>query len=515
MRRSILRGVYVSLGVLAGAAACAGPPSSSHETPANSAGTSTSAGSGANVAGTSASAGSGANTAGTSTTGGAATNGGSAGASTCASPCAVGQTCSNGACVCAAGRLDCGGTCVEVQSDPNNCGKCANACAANQVCSKGACGAGCAAGLTKCGAACVDITGSQVNCGMCGNTCPADQSCWQSACICPTGQATCGANGACVDVQASTTNCGKCGTKCATGATCSMGACACPGIQIACNGACVDPSADKNNCGACGKVCGSGTSCLSGACLDPATLSCSGSQANKSCTKDANITLGQYWVNNNWWGGNTGTGETCIWSNCSTGDLAGWGQSFNWTGQAGAVKTYAALIYGWQWGWKTNAGGQRLVTTLPLQLSTSKAVNCGWNFAVTQTNTITINVAYDLFAHTVSNAGTNDDPTDEIMIWLYRANGAAPLGGKQNGTLNAGGGTFDLYSGDNTRWKVHSYVRQTNATTAVLNLMDFMHDLATRGLVSNTKYLSSVQAGSEIFSGQGQVQTNGFYCRVQ
>jgi hypothetical protein len=58
-------------------------------------------------------------------------------------------------------------------------------------------------------------------------------------------------------------------------------------------------------------------------------------------------------------------------------------------------------------------------------------------------------------------------------------------------------------------------VRQANATTAVLDMMDFMHDLASRGLVANTKYLSSVQAGSEIFSGQGQVQTNGFYCRVQ
>ena len=62
---------------------------------------------------------------------------------------------------------------------------------------------------------------------------------------------------------------------------------------------------------------------------------------------------------------------------------------------------------------------------------------------------------------------------------------------------------------------MHSYVRQTNATTAVMNLMDFMHDLASRNLVASSKYLSSVQAGSEIFSGQGQVQTNGFYCRVQ
>lgn len=434
----------------------------------------------------------------------------------CGKPCATGQACQSGVCGCATGSMSCNGACADIQSDPANCGACGKACTTGQVCSKGACSAGCAAGLTKCGAACVDVTGSQINCGTCGNACPTDQTCWQSACICGTGEGACGANNACIDVQANTTHCGKCGNACAKGATCTAGACTCPGAQIVCNGTCVDAAADKNNCGKCGTVCTGSTSCLSGACLDPSTLSCSGAQTGNSCTKDANVTLGPYWVNNNWWGASGASGQTCIWGNCSTGDLAGWGQSFNWSGgTAGQVKTYASIIYGWQWGWKTGSGGQRLVTTLPLQLNTSKAVNCGWNFAVTQTGTITINVAYDLFVHTVSNAGTNDDPTDEIMIWLYRANGAGPLGTKQGATFDAGGGTFDFYSGDNTRWKVHSYVRQTNATTAVLNMMDFMKDLAKRGLVANTKYLSSVQAGSEIFSGQGQVQTNGFYCRVQ
>jgi xyloglucan-specific endo-beta-1,4-glucanase len=514
MCRSIQRGILVFIGVLAGVAACSAPSTQS-PSPTSSAGTPSAAGAQSGLAGVSSVGGAGPSpTAGTTSTAGVPTVGGSA-ASTCATPCTVGQVCTNGACVCATGRSSCNGTCVETSSDPANCGACGTTCAANQVCSKGACGAGCAAGLTKCGAACVDITGSQVNCGMCGTACAADQSCWQSACICPTGQATCGANGACVDVQANTANCGKCGTKCATGATCVTGACACPAGQIPCNGACVDSNADESNCGACGKTCSGSTSCLSGACLDPSTLSCSGAQANNSCAKDANVTLGQYWVTNNWWGADQGTGQTCIWSNCVTGDLAGWGQSFNWTGTAGAVKTYASIIYGWQWGWKTNSGGQRLVTTLPLQLNTSKAVNCGWNFAVTQTGTITINVAYDLYVHTIADPGTNNDPTDEIMIWLYRANGAAPIGTKQSGSLSAGGGTFDLYDGSNNKWKVHSYVRQTNANTAVLNMMDFMHDLASRGLVANSKYLSAVQAGSEVFSGQGQVQTNGFYCRVQ
>ena len=44
---------------------------------------------------------------------------------------------------------------------------------------------------------------------------------------------------------------------------------------------------------------------------------------------------------------------------------------------------------------------------------------------------------------------------------------------------------------------------------------EFFHDLASRGLVANTKYLSTMQAGTEAFIGSGTLQTNGFYCRVQ
>jgi xyloglucan-specific endo-beta-1,4-glucanase len=336
--------------------------------------------------------------------------------------------------------------------------------------------------------------------------------------ICPTGESTCGANGACVDVQANSANCGSCGNQCVTGATCAAGACACPAGQTACSGACVDTSKDAKNCGTCGKTGGSGTSCLYGACLDPNSVTCSGSASDNSCTSGANITLGEYWLNNNWWGASGFSGQSCIWQNCTMGDLVGWGTSFNWSGGPGQVKTYASIIFGWQWGWKTNAGGQRLVTSLPLQLNTSKAVNCGWNFTVTQsasTPTMVLDVSYDMFVHTISNAGTNDDPTDEIMIWLYRAGGAGPIGSKTGSPLTTSGGTFDLYDGMNTKWKVHSYVRQTNSSTAVINMMDFFHDLASRGLVANSKYLSTIQAGTEVFTGQGQLQTNGFYCRVQ
>jgi hypothetical protein len=366
---------------------------------------------------------------------------------------------------------------------------------------------GCVGTLVKCGTTCVDTTGSQTNCGACGKTCRSDQTCWQSACTCPTGAADC--SGVCKDVMSTNTNCGTCGNVCATGATCLAGVCTCPTDQMACSGACRAVLSDAQNCGACGKVCSGSTMCLFGGCVDPSSLACSPSaQANKSSTRDASITIGKYWVNNNWWGASSGSGSNTIWSSCQQGDLIGWGTSWSWTGTANQVKSYASTVLGWQWGWKlTNTG-------LPLQIMSGKNLNCGWDFTITQSGGAA-DVSFDMFAHTQTMPGTNDDPSDEIMIWLYRAGGAGPIGGAKQTSVTIGTVPWDLYRGTNNRWNVFSYVRQTSATTAVVNVMDFMRDLMTRGWIQGTKYLTSVQSGTEIFAGTGELDTKGYYCRVQ
>lgn len=370
----------------------------------------------------------------------------------------------------------------------------------------------CAGTLMMCSGSCVDTTGSQNNCGGCGKACRADETCWQSACKCPTGQGDCG--GSCKDIMASTVNCGTCGNACATGATCVTGVCQCPTGQTACSSACTDENTDGKNCGSCGKVCASGTSCLFGACLDPTSLTCTPSaQANKTPMSAASITLGKYWINNNEWGASSGSGTQSIWSTCQQGDLIGWGTSWSWTGTTNAVKSYASSILGWQWGWKlTNAAGMPIDTGLPLQISSGSKLNCGWSFNFTQSGG-SADVAYDIFAHAMKMPGTNDNPTDEIMIWLYTANGAGPIGTKQ-ATVTIDSASWNLYRGMST-WNVFSYVRATNATSAVVNVMDFMNDLVSRGWMQTSKYVTSVQSGTEIFTGTGELDTTGYYCRVQ
>jgi hypothetical protein len=99
------------------------------------------------------------------------------------------------------------------------------------------------------------------------------------------------------------------------------------------------------------------------------------------------------------------------------------------------------------------------------------------------------------------------------MVWLYRGGGAGPVGSRQ-ATVTIGGTSWDLYRGT-TEQPEYSFVRTANATTAVLNMSSFVSDLVSRGWVQSSRYLTSVQAGTEIFTGSGSVTTNGFYCRIQ
>jgi hypothetical protein len=306
----------------------------------------------------------------------------------------------------------------------------------------------------------------------------------------------------CTDATTDTANCGTCGNACPLERACTGGKCVCPSGYTDCSGVCANLQVDAQNCGGCGKACTG--QCSGGTCQ---TSSCAANmpQQNKTSTAAASIDLGKYWINNNHWGSSGGSGTQSIWSTCSSGNTIGWGTDWNWSGGSG-VKSYASAILGWHWGWKMNNTG------LPVQLSAGKNITCGWTYRLTPAGVM--NVAYDLFAHTMSNPGTNDDPTDEIMIWLYKL-GAAPIGSKV-ATISIAGASWDLHQGSNGRWQVHSYVRTSNTTTgATLNIQEFLNDLtASRGL-AKSKYLTTIQSGTEVTSGSGRLDTDQYYCVIQ
>jgi hypothetical protein len=57
---------------------------------------------------------------------------------------------------------------------------------------------------------------------------------------------------------------------------------------------------------------------------------------------------------------------------------------------------------------------------------------------------------------------------------------------------------------------VYSFVRTANTTKATLNIDDFTQALVRRKLLSNDKYLSGIESGTEIFKGSGRLDTKAY-----
>ncbi len=85
--------------------------------------------------------------------------------------------------------------------------------------------------------------------------------------------------------------------------------------------------------------------------------------------------------------------------------------------------------------------------------------------------------------------------------------------------MNLAGGTWDLYrgwidAGNGTGWNVFSFVRTQNTTSVNFDLRDFTSNLVNRGWLSSSKYLTSVQAGTEVFVGSGTLTTTAYSTNV-
>jgi xyloglucan-specific endo-beta-1,4-glucanase len=255
--------------------------------------------------------------------------------------------------------------------------------------------------------------------------------------------------------------------------------------------------------------------------LGPQALACDADVKASSldCYDSAVIRDGDspYWIGADVWGrlpGDT-TSTQCIWMNCRSADLIAWGSEWSWTGSGNTVKAYPSAVLGWKWGVRVADTG------LPISLGEPHALPTGWRFAVTQTaeGPFRMNASYDLWVHTVPNpdgSGKGDNqPTDEIMVWMYQLGGANPAGQVVVPSVQLAGTSWDLWEGPVKTWTTHSFMRTENATAAEIDLSDFVQYLVVQRGLDSRKYLTSIQAGSEVFVGSGRLETSAYYARVR
>jgi Glycosyl hydrolase family 12 len=212
------------------------------------------------------------------------------------------------------------------------------------------------------------------------------------------------------------------------------------------------------------------------------------------------ISLGKYWLFNNLWGAQTGSGSQSIWDVSANDSAIAWGTSWDWTGEPNSVKSYASTVLGWHWGWKLTDTG------LPVPLSDHKLIHTSWDYQLNQTNPGKLNVSYDIWLSPNPHLG-NENASEEIMIWLARYGDMLPLGSKQTEVI-LDGITWELWNGSHPEygWPVYSFVRSPNAIAQALNLTDFFDYLVPSGL-SRSFYLISIEAGVEVCTGAGKLDT--------
>jgi chitodextrinase len=232
------------------------------------------------------------------------------------------------------------------------------------------------------------------------------------------------------------------------------------------------------------------------ALLLPVTTAQSAHAATTTCEPQGTITAGDYTIQANEW---NSSAQQCIAYQGGTGwsiDTA----NFNLP-TSGAPATYPSIFKGCHWGDCTPNSG------LPLQVSKLGSATSSWS--TRQVGSGAYDVAYDLWINSTPTTAGQPDGT-EIMIWLNSRGGVQPFGGK-TGTSTAAGHSWDVWTGNQTSWKIISYVLQGGGTSFTdLDVKGLIDDAVSRGSVNPAHYLIDAEAGFEVWQGGQGLATDSF-----
>jgi xyloglucan-specific endo-beta-1,4-glucanase len=223
-----------------------------------------------------------------------------------------------------------------------------------------------------------------------------------------------------------------------------------------------------------------------------------------SSTESQQIWFDRYVVLNNMW--NKTQAPPGYWQQMlyKTG-TSRWGSRWYWPADAAHqwyVKSYPSIVCGWQWGLWSNDSG--------LGVRVGTPVRTRWS--VTTTGRGRYNVSYDLWLHEMVHP-TSETPTDEIMIWLASVGGVAPAGTKQSAAPEViSGYAWNVYYGPGSTgsWDYIAFQSPTNLESVDLDLREFTDYCVRKGWLSGREYLTSVEAGAEVWDGQDQLDSTEF-----
>jgi hypothetical protein len=209
------------------------------------------------------------------------------------------------------------------------------------------------------------------------------------------------------------------------------------------------------------------------------------------------INGGAYIYQQNEWNSST---QQCAAIDTSTGAFSLTTANFNLS-TSGPPATYPSIYKGCHWGACTSNSG------LPIKVSALGTATTSWS--TTQPASGAYDVAYDLWFNSTPTTIGQPDGT-EVMIWLNSRGGVQPFGSK---TASAGiaGKQWDVWTGQQSSWKIISYVLTPGATSfANLDVKALISDAVARGSINPANYLIDAEAGFEVWQGGQGLASNSF-----
>jgi Glycosyl hydrolase family 12/Malectin domain len=166
----------------------------------------------------------------------------------------------------------------------------------------------------------------------------------------------------------------------------------------------------------------------------------------------------------------------------------------------GAPATYPSVFRGCHWGNCTSSN--------PFPIKESDIGSASTSVTITQPSGYNNDSAYDIWFNQTSTTSGQPNGT-EIMIWINHQGSARPFG-SQTATETIDGATWQVWTGNQTSWKIVSYVAENPVTSVSnLNLLPFFSDAVSRGSLESSWWLIDVEYGFEVWiGGKGLAASN-------
>ncbi len=173
---------------------------------------------------------------------------------------------------------------------------------------------------------------------------------------------------------------------------------------------------------------------------------------------------------------------------------------------SGAPVSYPSIYVG------TNGRASKN-SPLPKQVSALSSVTTTWAWTGGSGN---YNAAFDVWFDSGTPAGGGTPTGGYLMVWFGKGGAPQPMGSVQWSNVTIGSKQWDVWNGKNGSVPCISYVAKSNLQSwSNFNMLDFIKDAVTKGVLQNSWNLTAVYAGFEIWSGGQGLKTTDFSVAVK